>query len=329
MHKRFGCWALAALCAFATAVHAAKAPQWTITDIGGLSQAFGGGSSAQAVNDRGDVTGWSFAGDPVPNHHGFLWSNGVMTDLGVAPGGFASTVNALNNHGVLVGNTAGPPHGANMVAIYRDGQWTMPGMQGDANGVNDHGVVVGTYTVGTGAHAFMLKDGLFFDIGENHFFSNAFAVNDKGVIVGSFSTPSGSTHGFTWDGAMHDIGTLGGNSSSLFGINSHGTAVGYAQATDNAIAIIYQDGAMQPITVPGSTFSVARAINDKAAVVGQSDAGGFLYDGGTLTILNTLPEVVAAGWQFLGPVGINNRGWITGTGTHNGTCCRSFLLVPK
>jgi probable HAF family extracellular repeat protein len=329
MHKRFGCWALAALCFFATAAFAAKSPQWTITDLGGLSQTFGGGSSATSINDRGDVAGWSFAGDSVPNRHGLLWSNGEITDLGTAPGGFASVVNAMNNHGILVGSTSGPPHGADMVSIYRDGQWSGPGVQGDANGVNDHGVVVGAYNVGTGAHAFMLKDGLFFDIGENHSFSNAFAINDKGLIVGGVSSAAGWTHGFIWDGAMHDIGTLGGNASSLFAINSHGTAAGYAQAQDNAIAITYENGSIRPINVPGSTFSVARGINDKGAVVGQSDAGGFLYDDGQLTILNTLPEVVAAGWQFLGPVAINNRGWITGTGSHNGTCCRSFVLMPK
>src|SRR5690349_8981945 len=43
--------------------------------------------------------------------------------------------------------------------------------------------------------------------------------------------------------------------------------------------------------------------------------------------LNALPEVVAAGWKFLAPVGINNRGWIVGTGSHNGACCRSFVLM--
>jgi probable HAF family extracellular repeat protein len=330
MHKTIGRWALAALCALATTAFAAKAPQWTITDLGGLSQTFGGGSFAQGVNDRGEVTGWSYAGDSVPFHHGFLWSNGEIADLGLPQGNFASGMTALNNHGVVVGTTSGPPHGADMVAIYQDGQWTVPGLEGSAYAVNDHGVVAGQYNVGDGAHAFMLKEGLLFDLGTlGGPYSIAWGINDKSVIVGSSSVANGSTHGFVWDGALHDIGTLGGANSSLFAINSHGTAAGYAQAGGNAVAIVYENGSMRPLTVPGSTFSVARGINDKGAVVGQSDAGGFLYDDGKLTILNTLPEVIAAGWQFLAPYGINNRGWIVGTGSVNGTCCRSFVLVPK
>jgi probable HAF family extracellular repeat protein len=330
MDKRFGCWALAALCAVTTAAYAARAPQWTITDIGGLSQTFGGGSNAYAINDRGDVTGYSWAGQTVPQHDGFLWSNGEMTDLGIPQGQYSSTAMALNNHGMVVGTVSGPPHGGDRVAIYRDGQWTLPGLEGEAYAVNDHGVVAGTYNVGNGAHGFMLKDGLLYDLGTlGGSYSNAFGMNDKNVIVGSSYTPTGWPHGFVWDGAMHDIGTLGGLASSLYAINSHGTAVGYAQARDNAVAIVYENGRMQPIDVPGSTFSVARAINDKGAVVGQSDAGGFLYDDGRLTILSSLPGVAAAGWTFLSPAGINNRGWITGTGSHNGTCCRSFVLVPK
>jgi probable HAF family extracellular repeat protein len=330
MHKTLARWALACLGALAATAFAAKPPQWTIYDIGGLSQTFGGGSFAEAINDRGEVSGWSYAGQNVPFHHGFLWSNGEIADLGVPQGNFASNINALNNHGMLVGDTSGPPHGASMVAIYQDGQWTIPGMEGSAYAVNDHGVVAGQYNVGNGAHAFMLKDGLFFDLGTlGGAFSNAWAINDKGLIVGSSFTASGWPHGFVWDGAMHDIGTLGGSASSLYAINSHGVAAGYAQAADNAIAIVYENGAIRPLSVPGSTYSVARGINDKGAVVGQSDAGGFLYDDGTVTILDKLPEVVAAGWKFLGPYAINNRGWITGTGSVNGTCCRSFVLVPK
>jgi len=79
--------------------------------------------------------------------------------------------------------------------------------------------------------------------------------------------------------------------------------------------------------VPGN-FSGARAINDRGQVVGTMDNGSFLYDNAAVTRLESIPEVVAAGWTRLAPQAINDRGWIAGTGSRNGQG-RAFVLVPK
>jgi probable HAF family extracellular repeat protein len=55
---------------------------------------------------------------------------------------------------------------------------------------------------------------------------------------------------------------------------------------------------------------------------------GFLIDGDAVTRLDTLPAVVAHGWRRLEPTGINDRGWIVGTGSNADGDLRAFLLVP-
>jgi hypothetical protein len=46
---------------------------------------------------------------------------------------------------------------------------------------------------------------------------------------------------------------------------------------------------------------------------GRANDKAFLYDNGTLIFLDDIPAVRAAGWTFLYPLDINDRGWITAT----------------
>lgn len=89
----------------------------SLTDLG----TFGGDlGSASAINNSGQVVGWAdttthltpplgVAGDQL--YQAFLWHNGVMTNLGTAPGDICSEANSINDRGQIVGN-AGKCHGA-------------------------------------------------------------------------------------------------------------------------------------------------------------------------------------------------------------------------
>ena len=78
---------------------------------GGVTQLLpslgGGGTFVTAMNERGDIVGSSLTA--AGERHAFLWSDGVMTDLGLGPqGGAASTAIAVNARGDVLGVSGTP-----------------------------------------------------------------------------------------------------------------------------------------------------------------------------------------------------------------------------
>jgi probable HAF family extracellular repeat protein len=313
---------VAALCLAAGLAQAASG-KWTITDLGVGPNPIFGGTYATNLNNRGDVTGWAYAGQTVPQHHAFVWSNGTTTDLGVPAGAYASEGNAINNKGTVAGSAN------NFVAYYKDGAWTQTGITGLALDVSGKDTIVGGANFGNQTHAFMIRDGAMIDLGtlNGGFYSIAYSVNDKDVVAGFSYSNDCCAHAMIWEnGTMRDLGTLGG-SSYAYDINSSKVAVGVSfDRSGHEYAVAY-DGGVQILPV-GGTWSLARSINDHGDIVGSSSNGGFLYSDGAVTILDQLSAVTSDGWKYLQPVAINDRGWIVGHGVHNGSS-RSFLLMPK
>ena len=318
-------WIAAAGLLVASLAQAAPQTRWTVVDLGaGFNGAFAG-VAATALNNRGEVAGWAYRSESDLWHHAFTWDSGTLTQLGAPAGSRASSVSGINNRGTIVGDV-----GPNAPAYYRDGAWTVLGFSGALYAVNDHDTMVGSYNTPTGSPAFMIKDGVFFDLGTlGGSFAPAFAVNNKDVVVGySYLAGTVTVHGFMYEnGSMKDVGTLGGASSYLNDVNDHGVAVGGSEdAAGRTRAVVY-DGTLRAI--PGlGTFSYARSVNDHGDVVGDSDGHVFLYRDGTVTLVDQLPEVIASGWHLQNPVAINDRGWIVVTGYRNGMS-GSALLIPK
>ena len=95
--------AIAALSGLVGAASAAAPPVYSLTDLG----TFGGTITVgRAMNERGQVTGYSYtAGNAA--YHAFLYSNGALTDLGTFGGTFSAGL-AINERGQVTGfaNTA-------------------------------------------------------------------------------------------------------------------------------------------------------------------------------------------------------------------------------
>jgi probable HAF family extracellular repeat protein len=301
---------------------------WSIQQLAAIND---DSATPEAINNRGDVVGWSSFFDPAVNSnrvHAVLWQNGGMIDLGE---GLAVDVSP---RGTILGSIAG----YNGIALWKNMAWRSAGFVGAPNALNKFEQIAGWYTSNGYARAFVMSEGAVTDIGTFGGLSSAATdIDDHGRVVGYAARADGNDHAFLYErGRMTDLGTLaGGRVSRAAAINNHGVVVGEAWDVNNfALPFIY-DGAMR-LLFNAPLGTKAWALNDRGDVVGTyAGTQSFLYQDGTVTILEQLPEVRAAGWVQLIPTAINDRGWIVGMGRTSAPVppghlpWKAFLLSPS
>jgi len=274
---------------------AAAQRSYRVTDLGTLG---GNVSQAQAVNDLGQVVGWSTIDTGTGLKHAFRWENGVMTDLGTYRD-WESGAFGINNSGQVVGNSRhallwnGDGGIVDLGVLHGDAKYTMWSLAYD---INEAGQVVGdspSAALDGSDHGYiwdrehgMVSIGKLGDPGAyDH--TVAHAINDAGQVVGwSYVGPA---HAFLWDAAsgMVDLGTFTGWASFAYDINNLGQVVGAYNsnsAMNNRGQLAFRwDAAngMIDLGTLGLSFggtlgvdefvsSAARAINDQGDVVGTA-----------------------------------------------------------
>jgi probable HAF family extracellular repeat protein len=272
------------------------------TDLGTLG---GSSSGAGALNEAGQIVGYSALTTPPTGTHAVLWTNGGKIDLTPdLPSNQGAAATGINESGQVVGNLSS--FGA---FLWQNGARISLGHLGgsasSANDISDSGVVVGSsYT--------------------------------------SVLTPLGfMQHPFAWQqGVMTDLGLLPGDEDGgAAGINSSGQIVGSSGRTDPETyesfyrAFLYSNGVMTALPVP-SWEAYAGDINDAGVVVGSMRAGGgvsnfhgWVYIDGAVTNLNTLIQP-GTGLHVAYANAINNAGQIAATAFDAQGHYHAVLLTP-
>jgi probable HAF family extracellular repeat protein len=335
-------------------------PRYRVVDLGTLG---GATSNGEAINERGQVAGWSDTAGG--NRHAFLYSDGTMQDLGTLTGGSDSYATALNDRGQVVGYSGINGLGQQFPEIYQGFVWDQDGMKslgalfcpcsyndryGASGGytINDKGWIGGDSETVRGSwvlHATFWRDGSLQDLGGgagDWSISRLFGLNTSGVAVGDYAANAGQQDVFNrqaslWrSGARTDLGTLPGDlSSTALAVNVRGMTVGWSGTSNGSVshAFIWSGGSMHDLgALHSGANSAALAIDALGDVVGWADASdgtphAFLWRAGHMQDLNqSIPEY--SGWVLLQASGINRRGEITGTGLHDGQT-HAFLLTSS
>ena len=175
----------------------------TMHDLGTLG---GATSRAISMNAAGQIVGNSV--NSIGIDRAFLYSNGIMSDLGALPGGAgSSTAYSINNIGQIVGTSNSP--GLNRAVLFSGSSVTDLGALGGGSyalNINNGGNIVGeSYLSGNSGtiHAFLYTGGAMYDLnqrldssGTSWSLTSAQAINDNGWIVGFGTNPTGQTHAF-------------------------------------------------------------------------------------------------------------------------------------
>jgi uncharacterized membrane protein len=183
-----------------------------------------------------------------------------------------------------------------------------------AHGINDNEQIVGDYYDFTGAHGFLLSEGIYSSI--NHpsgGWTVATGINNNEDIVGRYQRGS-SIVGFLLSGGIYtDIQYPGAGPTIPEDINNKGQVVGWYLGKEGTRGFLLSEGIYTTIDYFSVYQAQAHGINNNGQIVGFTDNGeGFLLSEGVYSQFNN--------WLF----GINDIGEIVGNYWNEGD--HGFLL---
>ena len=331
----------------------ASAAPYTISDLGTLG---GSESGAYAINNKGEVVGWSDKGGASGDllyTDAFIWQEGTMHALSLVlaqhpfPAAFA-----LNDRGQVLVHAEPHTRGTARLDIPMSSYallWqnnTVTELRSlTPNTLNNKGQVVGW---------FIPRDAgwpqpTLWEQGRTRYLKSpsetdnvqARAINDQGEVAGVWSGKDVSGRAFV---TRRDETTVldtpaGYKVAEALCINNKGQVVVWAWSeSGHAVAFLWQPSldagkgehekrkTLTALGRLGGEDHWAYGLNNLGQVVGSSGGRAFLWSSGKMIGLNTLVPA-ASGWLLREGRGINDKGQICGNGMVNGQR-RAFLLTP-
>ncbi|MFZ6639680.1 hypothetical protein ACO0LL_08030 [Undibacterium sp. TC4M20W] len=226
----------------------------------------------------------------------------------------------------------------NYLASLSDGLY-----KSSANAINDKGVVVGNSFTGNSwdaHHATLWNDKGVIDLGTlGGTDSNALAINNDGVIAGwaSGAEPSDYTHPVIWkDGNIINLSPT--HHGAADSINDSGMVVGYILDDEMyAHPVLWNNQKETIMQSTAGSFCYASAINNKNQVVGSEiSANGQFHallwntpDSAPVDLNQFLDQSQRdAGWTLANALDINDKGWIVGSAMNTRTYeTHAFVLT--
>jgi uncharacterized membrane protein len=309
---------------------------YTLTYLGALPGA--AGSGARDVNEAGQVVGISGA-------HPFIWENGAMRRLTFP--GLADSVYwvdgslALNDRGEVAG-VLYTRSGRHIFVRGAGGTLAVPYVgngPGYVADINNRGDVVGGWSEemcsrNCDGGGWILRDGRLRPLSSHGARRMApGAINDAGQITGRLDYPSSpldwSRAFFLQDESATPVFLpFPTNSSYGADIDAGGRIYGSYLEEVSPRAFAWSPGGS--FTRLGSSRSSATAASERGGIVGVGchscgrDAPALFRNGAMIPLDDLSP---AGDWTFSSVAGINDRGWIVGTGTHRATGATGALLL--
>ncbi len=169
-------------------------------------------TTANDINDQGQVIGTLSALFPYPYQLEFVWMNGSLTDA-IRASNYTFAV-AINDAGKVLINTAGI--GRSWPAIWDNGNLTqlntLGGVFSSAKDINNTDQVIGSLTRfglgGIGLHTMLWGDDTVTEL-ENLSSFSANSINDSTLVVGASRFNNSTSYAFIWeDGELFDLNTL-------------------------------------------------------------------------------------------------------------------------
>jgi len=297
---------------------------------------------AECINNKADILIWATL-KKDGRSHSYLWSRGVLVDIGSLGGRRGTYAHAINDKRRVVG-VSETPDGSRHAFLWQDGKMTDLGTLGgkfsEAWDINNAGQVVGWAENAKGKRRAFLWDAQhgMRDLGAPGLESHATAINDKGQVVGISFRPATS---FLWQHGkpttLEPTPPTGFNAFQALNLNEKGEVIGVfhrgGPGHSESRIFLHTGDKMIPVEPPQRSQNCnAFGLTSSGLVVGNAfdtptGQHAFEWQDGRSVFLNDL-LAPGTGWDIYFTLAVNGKGEIAACGRLEGKQ-HVVLLSPQ